>query len=160
LAAEPVDLFPLLGDVVRERAERLTEAGITLDLRGSDAIGKATGDKRRLRRMFGQLIDNAITATPAGGRILVEASRQKAGKGAKDSRGALQVVVSDNGCGMDAGQLARALEGLKISADGRTVERRAGLGLPLVRQLVAAHGGTFELLSEKGQGTSAVVTLP
>jgi signal transduction histidine kinase len=157
LAAEPVDLFPLLGDVVRERAERLTEAGITLDLRGSAAIGSATGDRKRLRRLFGQLIDNAITATPKGGRILVEASRRKGGKGGK---GALQVVVSDNGQGMDPAQLARALEGLKISADGRSVERRGGVGLPLVRQLVAAHGGSFELLSEKGEGTSAVVTLP
>ena len=157
LAAEPVDLFPLLGDVVRERAERLSEAGITLDLRGSPAIGNATGDRRRLRRLFGQLVDNAIAATPPGGRILVEAARRKVGKSGK---GALQVVVSDNGGGMDPAQLARALEGLKISADGRSVERRGGVGLPLVRQLVAAHGGTFELLSEKGAGTSAMVTLP
>lgn len=156
LAAEAVDLFPLLSEVVRERAERLAEAQITLDLRGSAAVGTATGDKKRLRRMFGQLVDNAIIATPAGGRILVEASRIKGGKGAKT----LQIVVSDNGCGMEPGQLARALEGLKLSPDGRTVERRAGLGLPLVRQLIAAHGGTFELLSEKGLGTSAVVNLP
>ncbi len=169
LAAEPVDLFSLLGDVVRERAERLAEAGITLDLRGSAAIGMATGDKKRLRRMFGQLIDNAITATPAGGRILVEASRlasgnqgggKTSGKSSTKAGGGLQVVVSDNGSGMDPAQLARALEGLKISADGRTVERRAGVGLPLVRQLVAAHGGTFEVISEPGEGTSVVVALP
>ena len=160
LAAEPVDLFPLVADVVRERAERLAEAQITLDLRGSSAIGSATGDKRRLRRVFGQLIDNAIAATPAGGRILVEASRRAGAKGSKASGGGLQVVVSDNGSGMDPAQLARALEGLKISADGRSVERRGGVGLPLVRQLVAAHDGTFELVSEKGQGTSAVVRLP
>lgn len=157
LAAEPVDMFPLLGDVVRERAEKLVDAGITLDLRGSAAIGSATGDRRRLRRLFGQLIDNAIAATPKGGRILVEASRRKGGKSAK---GALQIVVSDNGKGMEPAQLARALEGLKISTDGRSVEQRGGVGLPLVRQLVAAHGGTFELLSEPGAGTSAMVTLP
>ena len=150
-------MFALLSDVVRERAERLSEAGISLDLRGSSAIGNATGDRKRLRRLFGQLIDNAIAATPKGGRILVEGSRRRGGKSGK---GALQVVVSDNGVGMDPAQLARALEGLKISADGRSVERRGGVGLPLVRQLVAAHGGTFELLSEKGEGTSAMVVLP
>ena len=127
---------------------------------GSGASGGATGDKRRLRGVFGQLIDNAIVATPAGGRILVEASRRTGAKGSKASGGGLQVVVSDNGSGMDPAQLARALEGLKISADGRSVERRGGVGLPLVRQLVAAHGGTFELVSEKGQGTSALVRLP
>ena len=55
---------------------------------------------------------------------------------------------------------SRALQGLRFSADGRTVERRQGLGLPLARQLVEGHGGTLELLSEEGHGTSAIVTLP
>jgi signal transduction histidine kinase len=110
---------------------------------------------RRLRKVFGLLIDNAMAATPQGGRILVECTRQAH---------AMRVVVSDNGKGMDAAALARAMEGLSLggglSTDGRPVERRLGLGLPLVRQLIAAHGGQFELLSEPGAGTSAIVTLP
>lgn len=152
LAREPVDMLGLLTDVVTERAERLASAGLTLDLRADKTAGTVTGDTRRLRRAFGQLLDNAIAATPEGGRILVEAARRKGGR--------LQVVVSDNGRGMEPGVLARALEGLKVGADGRTVERRQGLGLPLVRQLVEAHGGTIELISEPGLGTSAIVVLP
>jgi PAS domain-containing protein len=105
LARDPVDLFPLLADVVRERADKIGAAGLTLDLRGSQAVGKVTGDARRLRRVFGQLIDNAIAATPDGGRILVECTRR-----AHD----LRVVISDNGRGMDAAALARAMEGLKL----------------------------------------------
>ncbi|MCW1384827.1 PAS-domain containing protein [Novosphingobium sp. KCTC 2891] len=151
LAQERVELFPLLTEVVHERAERLAAGKLTLDLRGSDAVGAVTGDARRLRRAFGELLDNAIAATPEGGRILVECGRRK---------GQLQVVVSDNGRGMEPAVLARALEGLKISADGRGIERRSGLGLPLVRQLVEAHGGALEVLSEPGEGTSAIVTLP
>ncbi|MFN3552193.1 MAG: PAS-domain containing protein [Novosphingobium meiothermophilum] len=152
LAQERVEVMPLLTEVVHERAERLSAAGLTLDLRGDRSAGSITGDARRLRRAFGQLIDNSIAATPDGGRILVEASRRKDGR--------LQVVVSDNGKGMDAAMLARALEGLKISVDGKTAERRQGLGLPLVRQLVEAHGGSLELMSEPGLGTSAIVVLP
>ncbi|MFN3468947.1 MAG: PAS-domain containing protein [Novosphingobium sp.] len=152
LAQERVEVMPLLTDVVQDRAERLSAAGLTLDLRGDRSAGAITGDARRLRRAFGQLIDNSIAATPQGGRILVEASRRKDGR--------LQVVVSDNGKGMDAAMLARALEGLKISVDGKTAERRQGLGLPLVRQLVEAHGGSLELMSEPGLGTSAIVVLP
>ncbi|HQS68437.1 MAG TPA: PAS-domain containing protein [Novosphingobium sp.] len=152
LAREQVELFPLLTDVVNERAERLTAAGLTLDLRGDKSAGKVTGDARRMRRAFGQLVDNAIAATPEGGRILVEAARKKGG--------GVQIVVSDNGRGMETAIQARALEGLKVSADGKTVERRQGLGLPLVRQLVEAHGGTLELMSEPGLGTSAIVVLP
>mgnify|MGYP002149958680 CR=1 FL=1 len=59
-----------------------------------------------------------------------------------------------------AATLARALEGIKLSADGKAVERRQGLGLPLARRLVEAHGGTLELLSEPGQGTAAIIDLP
>ena len=53
-----------------------------------------------------------------------------------------------------------ALDGLRVAADGRTLERRQGLGLPLARQLIEGHGGKLELLSEEGQGTTAIVTLP
>jgi signal transduction histidine kinase len=61
---------------------------------------------------------------------------------------------------MDPATLARALDGLKLSADGKAVERRQGLGLPLARQLVEAHGCTLELLSEPRQGTTAIIELP
>jgi signal transduction histidine kinase len=71
-----------------------------------------------------------------------------------------RIVISDNGPGMDAATLARALGGLKVSADGKAIERRQGLGLPLARQLVEAHDGTLELMSEPGRGTAAIVELP
>ncbi|MBW8785936.1 MAG: ATP-binding protein, partial [Novosphingobium sp.] len=84
-----------------------------------------------------------------------ELSRHKV-KGADRAR----IVISDNGPGMDAATLARAFGGTKVSADGKAIERRQGLGLPLARQLIEAHGGTLELLSEPGQGTAAIVELP
>jgi signal transduction histidine kinase len=152
VAREVVEIFPLLTRVVQERAEAIGAGKLTLDLRGSDAIGSVSGDQRRLHRAFGHLVDNAIAATPPGGRILVDCTRRLDRK--------VQVVVSDNGKGMEPAHLARALEGLTTAADGRNIERRAGLGLPLVRQLIAAHGGTVELTSEPGQGTSAVIVLP
>jgi signal transduction histidine kinase len=152
VARDAIAIFAMLTDVVQERAERLTEGRLSLDLRGSDAIGTVNGDARRLARAFGHLVDNAIAATPPGGRILVDCARRIDRK--------VQVVVSDNGRGMEPAQLARALEGLTVAPDGNGVERRGGLGLPLVRQLIAAHGGTVELSSEPGQGTTAVVLLP
>ena len=151
LAKEEIDLFPFVRKLVEERASRIKEAGLTLDLRGDKSAGRVQGDPRRLARALGHVLDNAVAATPSGGRILVELSSRK---------GHARVVISDNGPGMDAATLARALEGLKISADGKTVERRQGLGLPLARQLIEAHGGRLELLSEPGQGTAAIVDLP
>lgn len=151
LVAESVELFPMLTEIVTERAERIEAAGLTLDLRGNRSVGKVTGDVRRLKRAIGHLIDNAIAATPAGGKILVQCERQK---------GKAMIVVSDNGRGMSPAALTRALDGLRVSDDGRTVERRQGLGLPLARQLIEAHGGELELVSEPGEGTAAIVTLP
>jgi len=71
-------------------------------------------------------------------------------------------VISDNGPGMDRAPLARAFDGLPIqptSPDAKGAARRQGLGLPLARQLIEAHGGSLELLSEPGQGTAAIVEL-
>ncbi len=151
LVSEEIELYPLVTRLVEDRAPRIREAGLTLDLRGDKGVGRITGDARRLARAIGHVLDNAIAATPAGGRVLVELSGRK---------GRARIVVSDNGPGMDAATLARALEGIKLSADGKAIERRQGLGLPLARRLVEAHGGTLELLSEPGQGTAAIIDLP
>jgi signal transduction histidine kinase len=155
LASEEIELMPLVRSVVEERGARLGRAGLTLDLQGTNLVGAIRGDRRRLVRAFGHLVDNAISATPRGGRILVQVSREKF-----ENRQFAQVVVSDNGPGMEEATLARALDGLKLGKDGVTLERRRGLGLPLARQLIEAHGGTLRLLSEPGQGTAAIVELP
>jgi signal transduction histidine kinase len=151
LAQEDIELLPFVTRLVEDRASRIRDAGLNLDLRGDKGAGRLIGDRRRLARALGHLLDNAIFATPRGGRILVELGSHK---------GRSRMVISDNGPGMDSPTLARALEGIKLSADGKSVERRQGLGLPLARQLIEAHGGTLQLLSEPGQGTAAIVELP
>ena len=151
LAHEEIDLLPFVTKLVEDRAGRIRDNDLNLDLRGDKGAGRIMGDRRRLGRALGHLIDNAISATPRGGRILIELGAHK---------GRARMVISDNGPGMDATTLARALEGIKLSADGKSIERRQGLGLPLARQLVEAHGGSIELLSEPGQGTTAIVELP
>lgn len=155
LAEEEIELMPFVTRIVEERVQRINEAGIDLDLRGNKSSGHVTGDPRRLGRAIGHLIDNAIAATPKGGRILIELTRQLTKGGS-----AARIVISDNGPGMDSAQLARALGGIRVGAAGKNTERRQGLGLPLARQLIEAHGGNFELVSEPGQGTAAIIELP
>ena len=151
IATEGLELLPFLTQLVREREEAIERAGITLDLRGNRAAGTVKADKRRLGRAIGNILDNAIEATPKGGRILVALSRLKAGA---------RVVISDNGSGMGPSELACALDGYQLTEDGKPAPQRVGLGLPLARQLIEAHGGKLDLVSEKGAGTTATILLP
>ncbi|ALE16249.1 sensor [Altererythrobacter epoxidivorans] len=149
LSKERLELLPFVTEVVRGREEPIVSGGLSLDLRGN-AGGVVEADKRQLGRVIGNLVDNAIAATPRGGKILVDVAKTREGA---------RIVVSDNGPGMTKEELARALGGLRASSDG-SVERRQGLGLPLSRQLVEAHGGTLTLQSEPGAGTTAIILLP
>jgi signal transduction histidine kinase len=151
IQSEEIDLLPFVTRVVREREEAIEGKGVTLDLRGDKGSGKVMADTRQLGRAIGNLLDNAIHATPEGGRILVALSRRKQGA---------RIVISDNGEGMKPSELARAMDGYRIGADGKPETRRGGLGLPLARQLIEAHGGRLDMQSEKGAGTTATISLP
>lgn len=151
IATEEVDLLTFVTNVVREREEAIEAKDIALDLRGDRGAGTVLADKRQLARAIGNILDNAIAAVPQkSGRILVMLARRKTG---------VRIVVSDNGPGLRPGELARALDGYGLATDGSGKERR-GLGLPLSRQLVEAHGGRLDIQSEKGAGTTVTISLP
>ncbi|MFZ1743362.1 MAG: HAMP domain-containing sensor histidine kinase, partial [Pontixanthobacter sp.] len=144
LSIKRLNMLPFVTEVVRTREDAIEAGGIALDLRGSKVSGKIDADPRQLGRAIGQLLDNAIAATPSGGKILVDLSKNK---------GVAQIVISDNGAGMTRQELARAME-------GQIDERRQGLGIPLAKQLVESHGGTLQIESRKGEGTAAIILLP
>ncbi|MCL6251361.1 PAS-domain containing protein [Altererythrobacter sp. KTW20L] len=151
IAAEEVDLLSFVTNVVREREEAIEAKDIAVDLRGDKSAGSVMADKRQLGRAIGNILDNAITAVPTTtGRILVMLARRKSG---------VRIVVSDNGPGLRPGELARALDGYGLATDGSGKEKR-GLGLPLSRQLIEAHGGKLDIQSEKGAGTTVTISLP
>jgi signal transduction histidine kinase len=73
---------------------------------------------------------------------------------------AAQIVVSDNGQGMDEAAKAAAFDRFSQFGETQSGENALGLGLPLARQFVEAHGGTLTLISEAGEGTVVSVHLP
>lgn len=150
LVKEAIELEPFLEAIIESRREKIDAQDIKLEFRNGERPANIRGDERRLARAFGHILDNAINALPEGGRILVKLLGRKDG---------VRIVISDDGGGMDARKLARALDGLMVSADGKTVERRVNYGLPLANRIVEAHGGRLEVMSEEGQGTAAIFDL-
>ncbi|OYY72354.1 MAG: histidine kinase [Sphingomonas sp. 28-63-12] len=115
------------------------------------SVGRVTGDPRRLAQVIDNLLRHAISGTPEGGRVLLHADGTAA---------SARIVVSDNGRGMSEKAIARAFDRFAEPGITRSGERALGLGLPLAKQFVEAHGGTIALVSERGQGTLITVELP
>jgi len=144
--SEELDLVAFITKLVREREQVIVEAGLGLDLKGKRGR-KVMADPRQLGRAVGNLLDNAIKGTPKGGHIQIDITKLKEGA---------EIHIADTGTGMTQDQLKQALEGTSGGGD----ERRQGLGIPLAKQLIEAHGGTLELTSEPGKGTIALIRLP
>jgi signal transduction histidine kinase len=144
----PVDVKELLDKALADaaafaKAERIELVG---DL--AAGLGQVAGDAQRLSRLVAGLLDNAIRFTApsrkTGGRVLLHA--------AGDAMG-VDIIVSDNGPGLPEAVAA-------ITQGQQAGTQSGGIGLALARQLVAAHGGTMEVMSEKGQGTMVRISLP
>jgi len=149
-----VDLSQVMTDVHRSQLPRARARGIELTL-DAPVAPPLLGDTDRLVQVFDNLVDNALTYTPAGGRVHLAV---RAGEGYVEG------IVSDTGAGIPADELPRVFERFyrleKSRARGEDGRRGAGLGLAIVHELVVAHGGTVSVSSEVGRGSAFVVRLP
>jgi two-component system sensor histidine kinase BaeS len=110
-------------------------------------------DPVRMRQALGNLVSNAIRHTPAGGTVTLSVRRQDDGQ--------VALEVADTGSGIAAEDLPSVFDRFWRAEKSRS--RRtggSGLGLSIVRQLVAAHGGTVAVTSELGAGTVFTLRLP
>ncbi|USU09422.1 PAS-domain containing protein [Sphingomonadaceae bacterium OTU29MARTA1] len=115
------------------------------------STGRVSGDPKRLREVVEHLLRHAVASTPEGGRILLHSDGSATGA---------RIVVSDDGFGMDAESVVKAFDRFGEPGMQPTGERALGLGLPLAKQFVEAHGGRIDLVSEPGEGTLVTVELP
>ncbi len=145
LAPEPTDLAALVQTLV-ERTRPLAEArGVTLET-DVPSGGEACVDASQLRQALDNLVRNAIEATPQGGRVAVVA---------RCETGGCVVEVRDTGAGIAPDQLPRIFDlYFTTKAEG------TGVGLAVTQQIVTAHGGTIEVDSTPGRGTTMTVRLP
>ncbi|MEQ1754979.1 MAG: ATP-binding protein [Micropepsaceae bacterium] len=109
-------------------------------------------DRRVFKQVLLNLVSNAVKFTNPGGKIFVGASEIEKG---------VQLLVRDNGIGIPAEFLPRIAQPFEqASNDPARTHGGSGLGLALVKSLIALHGGEFNVQSKLGHGTEVTVTLP
>ncbi len=137
-------------EAFRVRAEA---KGVGLILGASRDVPLAMMDRQRVQQVMGNLLDNAIRHTSAGGRVNVDF-------GVESSK-SVSVVVEDTGVGIAEDELPLIFDRLHRVDPSRTrATGGAGLGLTIAKRLVEAQGGTIRVDSEVGRGTRFVVGLP
>jgi signal transduction histidine kinase len=126
-------------------AEEMQAAGIEvrLDLAGAPVV---EGDEGQLRQALLNVLKNAVEAQPEGGSVVVRTA---------DDGVVVRLVVEDRGQGVASEDLPRIFEPFYTTKQSGT-----GLGLPITRQIVEAHGGRIECGSEPGKGTKFEIVLP
>ncbi|MGV3480683.1 MAG: PAS-domain containing protein, partial [Sphingobium sp.] len=147
----PVNLIAVTQQAADEAGPAMKAKNMDFAVEVDPALGGIKGDARRLRQAIGHLLGHALANTPGGGRILLHG-----GGDAKIAR----IVVSDDGPGMTPREQARAFDPFSRAELTRDGDDTLGMGLPLARQFVEAHGGKLSLYSEPGSGTMTTIELP
>jgi two-component system phosphate regulon sensor histidine kinase PhoR len=154
LRLAPMDLEPAVEDVTQILVERAARSDVQLTADVDPATPPVLADGDRLRQVLINLIDNAIKFTPAGGRVTVRAA-------AAAQAGAVEIAVEDSGIGIPAQDLSRLTERFfRVDKARSRALGGTGLGLAIVKHLIQAHGGTLDITSTIGHGTTVLVRLP
>ncbi|MGV3603879.1 MAG: GAF domain-containing sensor histidine kinase [Dyadobacter fermentans] len=111
--------------------------------------------KNKLLQITGNLISNAIKFTPVGGRVVVDLQLL-----IDQAKPVLRIAVRDSGVGISGENIEAILSGTASSTGGTGGEQGFGFGLALVRHLVDSLGGTIQITSEPGVGTTFAIDLP
>ncbi|MGM1059243.1 sensor histidine kinase [Saccharothrix sp. Mg75] len=148
-----VDLAALAESAVAAEGDRAGERRIALAVERPAGPLVVTGVETALRRAVAELLANAVRHTPAGGRIDVRLGR---GRG-----GCVELTVADTGEGFDPVEADRIFDRFHRGPGGTGgTERRSGLGLALLREVVTGHGGTVEASGDPGRGARFTLRLP
>ena len=152
LSLRPESIDHALDDVLDGLREEISGRQTRVAVEGEGVLPLVTADARGLRTVLTNLIQNASVYGPEGGLVTVSATLDGA---------EVEVRVVDQGPGLAAADIPRVLRPFEQGADALTRRGEgAGLGLPIVELLCQAMAGRLRLVSEPGQGLTAIVRLP
>ena len=151
LKKEPTDLTVLIGETVSAFRTQADGGGIKLVIEVEAGERLISLDPERIRQVLSNLVANALRYTPSGGSISIKYAIISAG-----GIEMVELIVADNGSGIEAEVLPNIFNRFYKSRDSSG----SGLGLPIARHLVEAHGGTIMAESQTGRGTTMRIRLP
>jgi signal transduction histidine kinase len=152
LSLDPIAPGALLAELVYEWGHRFTQEGTTTSVSVADDAPVFSGDKGLIKRVFSNLIQNAVTHSSRA--VHLELSARRSGQG-------VLFTVTDNGPGIPSEYhdlIFRKFGQVEMPRSPRT--RSSGLGLTFCKLVVERHGGRIWLKSAEGQGSSFYIELP
>lgn len=153
------DIGSLLAECLEGTNNVHIPENIKVTRKSSQGILLANGDRELLRQVFPNLITNAIQAMPNGGELSIVAQKSPVSSPSQENGSAVRqhisVTISDNGVGMSPDNLAKIFNPFFTTKDKGT-----GLGLAISHNIIKAHQGTIDTVSEEGKGTSFTVKIP
>jgi cell cycle sensor histidine kinase DivJ len=152
LVKEPFEIGSVLRSVDEMLALEASRKGVVFSTRLSRGLDEVVADRRAVKQILINLVNNAIKFTEQGGVVTIDA----VARGAR-----LELRVSDTGIGIPDDKLALiGMPFMQVQNDYTRRYEGTGLGLALVKGLVALHGGEFGITSTEGKGTVITVSLP
>jgi len=150
---EPLRIDAILEEIIQTRVHDAEEKKQSLTLEVEGRLPLIMADRRRIKDVFNSLVDNAIKYTQDGGRIQVSS---------RDEGRMIHVWVKDNGVGIPLENLGKIFDRFHIVASNDLSHQvnRLGLGLPIAKGIVEAHGGRVWVESQVGKGSVFHVDLP
>jgi len=151
-AKEPVSLSRLLATIIE--VYRMTDTAHPVEYVLRDELAPGTivrGRDERLGQVFRNLVDNAVSFSPAGGKVIVTASQHDI---------IARVTVEDEGPGIPPDNLESIFERFYTERPGETFGRNSGLGLSIARQIIEGAGGRIFAENREGGGACLIVELP
>jgi signal transduction histidine kinase len=150
LEKAPQDLATVIESIAGFFQPAILSRNANLIVDTSEGRGQLVfADRNLLETLLLTLLSNALDAVPAGGEIRLSCRRR--------SPGTVGFTVSDNGCGISPAHLEHVFEPFFTTKEPG---KGTGLGLAIARNVVMEHGGTIEIESRLGEGTTAIVDLP
>lgn len=147
-----IDVIAELEDALLIYNDEAKKENITLSYNEPDFMCAVNGDKNRLRQVFINIIDNALKYTESGGSVEVLAETQQ-----NKNQSFVVISVADTGVGIAADDLPKVKQKFYKANNNK---HGSGIGLAVADEIVSMHGGTLEVESELGVGTTVTIALP